>query len=131
MKTLIVEDDFTGRILLQQILLPYGDAHIAVNGLEAVSAYEQSLAQKDPYHLICLDILMPGGMDGKAVLREIRRIEDEQGIMPGDGAKVIMVTGISDKESIMSSFKDQCDAYLVKPINRAKLIEHLQSFTLI
>jgi CheY-like chemotaxis protein len=31
MKTLIVEDDFTSRLLLQEFLKSYGPSHIAVN----------------------------------------------------------------------------------------------------
>jgi two-component system chemotaxis response regulator CheY len=37
MKTLIVEDDFTSRLLLQEILKRFGEIHIAVNGKEAVA----------------------------------------------------------------------------------------------
>ena len=39
MKTLIVEDDFTSRLLLQASLSAYGECHIAVNGKEAVEAF--------------------------------------------------------------------------------------------
>ena len=42
MKTLIVEDDFTSRLLLQASLSPYGECHIAVNGREAVEAFQSA-----------------------------------------------------------------------------------------
>jgi two-component system chemotaxis response regulator CheY len=42
MKTLIVEDDFTSRLFLQKILSPYGECHIAVNGNEAVQAFQMA-----------------------------------------------------------------------------------------
>jgi len=32
MRTLIVEDDYTSRLLLQSLLSRYGECHIAVNG---------------------------------------------------------------------------------------------------
>ena len=38
MKTPIVEDDFTSRLLLQEFLKSYGPSHIAVNGQKAVEA---------------------------------------------------------------------------------------------
>ena len=38
MKTLIVDDDFTNRLILQESLQEYGPVHIAVNGVEAVEA---------------------------------------------------------------------------------------------
>ena len=69
MKTLIVEDDFTSRLLLQELLKKYGRSHIAVNGLEAVEAVRLALDENEPYDLICLDILMPQ-MDGQLALRE-------------------------------------------------------------
>jgi len=64
MKTLIVEDDFTSRLLLQEFLNPYGPSHIAVNGAEAVEAVTAALDAGEPYNLICLDIMMPE-MDGR------------------------------------------------------------------
>jgi two-component system chemotaxis response regulator CheY len=39
MKILIVDDDFTSRVLLQEMLSPYGQCHMAVNGREAIEAF--------------------------------------------------------------------------------------------
>jgi two-component system chemotaxis response regulator CheY len=44
MKTLVVEDDFTGRLILHTFLSRYGECHIAVNGREAVDAFGAALA---------------------------------------------------------------------------------------
>ncbi len=130
MKTLIVEDDFSSRLLLQGILQPYGECHIAVNGREAVSAFELALGGESPYDLVCLDIMMPE-MDGQETLRRIRKLEEDKGILMTDGVRVIMTTALDDKKNIMTAFRDQCDAYLVKPIDTRKLIEHLKSMQLI
>ncbi len=130
MKTLIVEDDFSSRLLLQGILQPYGECHIAVNGREAVTAFETALDGKAPYDLVCLDIMMPE-MDGQETLRRIRKLEEGAGILMSDGVRVIMTTALDDKKNIMNAFRDQCDAYLVKPIDTRKLIEHLKSMQLI
>ena len=59
MKILVVEDDFTSRILIHKLLAPYGDVHIAVDGKEAVAVVEKSLEDNAPYALICLDLMMP------------------------------------------------------------------------
>jgi len=37
-KTLVVEDDFTSRLLIQEILKSYGTVHAAANGKEALRA---------------------------------------------------------------------------------------------
>ena len=71
MKTLIVEDDFTSRLLLQGLLQPYGVCHICVNGREAIDAFKKALDEKESYNLVCLDIMMPE-IDGQAALKQIQ-----------------------------------------------------------
>lgn len=130
MKTLIVEDDLSSRLLLQKILSPYGECHIAVNGREAVTAFGMAKAEKKPYDLICLDIMMPE-MNGQEVLLEIRKIEKTEGTLVGNGVKIFMTTALDDKESVITAFREWCDAYLIKPISKAKLLEYCKSFGLI
>jgi two-component system chemotaxis response regulator CheY len=72
MKILVVEDDFTSRILLQRYLSSYGDCHIAINGKEAVGAFKDSLKENQPYDLICMDIIMPE-MSGQEALKNYTR----------------------------------------------------------
>jgi two-component system chemotaxis response regulator CheY len=129
-RALIVEDDFTSRLILQKFLTPFGESHIAVDGEEALVAIKLALANDVPYDLICLDIMMPK-LDGQGVLRELRRIEEENGRPVGKGAKVIMTTCLKDSHNIMSAFQEQCDAYLVKPIARAKLLDQLRRIGLL
>ncbi len=130
MRILIVEDDFVSRRLLHAILSPYGICDIAVNGREAVDAFKLAWDEKAPYDLICLDIMMPG-MDGHEVLQKIRIIEEEKGIYGKAGVKIIMTTALSDPRIIMKAFKEQCEAYLVKPIEKQKLLDAVKGLGLI
>jgi len=130
LKTLIVEDDFTSRLLLQQILKTYGPFHVAVNGMEAVEAVRTALEKEEPYDLICLDIMMPE-MDGQEALREIRALEEARGILSTKGARIVMITALSDMKNLSSAFGNLCDAYLVKPIEKAKLLSELRTLSLI
>jgi two-component system chemotaxis response regulator CheY len=130
LRILIVEDDFTSRVLLQEVMRSYGTCHVAVNGKEAIMAFEEAILSQNPYHLIFLDIMMPE-MDGQETLRLIRSIEQEHGIMIGRGVKIIMATSHGDSRNIMESFNELCDAYLVKPIQLEKLIKELHSLGLI
>jgi two-component system chemotaxis response regulator CheY len=130
MKILIVDDDFTSRVVLQEILSPHGEYHMAVNGQEAIEAFMLAWHEGLRYDLICLDIKMPD-VDGQVVLKGIRSMEESEGILPGNGVKIIMTTALSDKENVLTSFKELCDAYMVKPINKSKLLGYLQEFGLI
>ena len=114
MKILIVDDDFTNRLVLQKLLSRYGECHIAVNGKEAVAVVTNAVTEKVPHDLILLDIMMPE-MDGSEALQQIRKMEEEAGVRLGNGAKIIMVTSVDDRKKIIQSFSDQCEGYLVKP----------------
>ena len=130
MKTLIVEDDFTSRLLLQEILKRFGELHIAVNGKEAVAAVRAAMDAGTPYDLICLDIMMPE-MDGKEALEQIRGMEEARGIGFSHGATIFMTTALDRLKDVIQAFYGLCDAYLCKPIEKAKLLHELQTFRLI
>ena len=130
MKTLIAEDDFTSRLLLQEILKRYGTTHIAANGQEAVTAVSAALAAGQAYDLICLDMMMPE-MDGFEALDRIRRLEESWGIQPSRGAKVLVVTALDDLKDVAKAYQGLCDAYLVKPVEKSVLVDQLHKLDLI
>jgi two-component system chemotaxis response regulator CheY len=43
---------------------------------------------------------------------------------------VIMTTALSDSGNIIDSFTYKCDAYLIKPIDRKKLLREISSLGL-
>jgi two-component system chemotaxis response regulator CheY len=130
MKTLIAEDDFTSRLLLQEFLKSYGECHIAVNGKEAVDAVRVALEANDPYELICLDIMMPE-MDGHAALKEIRRMERAADIAWPNHVRIVMTTALADLPSVVNAIRGKCDFFLAKPVRKAKLLEELRKLALI
>ena len=130
MRFLITEDDFATRRLMQKYLSDYGNCDIAVDGAEAVAAFELSLDEHDRYDLIFLDIMMPK-MDGRKALQEIRRIEQEREVTYDSYVKVIMTTACEDSKNIMGSFNEGCEAYLIKPVERKKLINEMAKLGLI
>ena len=130
MKTLIAEDDFTSRLLLITLLKSYGQIDIAMNGKEAVEAVRLAIDADKPYDLICLDIMMPE-MDGQQALKVIRTLEETHGILLSHGVKVVMTTALDDLKNVGAAYHSLCDAYLTKPIHKAKLLEELRKLVLI
>ena len=130
MKSLVVEDDFAARKLMQRWLSQVSDCDIAVNGIEAVDAFNEALTNGDPYDLICLDIMMPQ-MDGHQALEAIRQIESEQGIVGLDSVKVIMTTALGDSKHVMGAFREGCEGYIVKPVKKQKLLTEMEKLGLL
>jgi two-component system chemotaxis response regulator CheY len=131
MKVLVVEDDFISRKLLTTLLGHYGECDIAVDGLEAVEAFKSAIADDRPYDLICMDIMMPN-LDGQEALKQIRAYEKEKGQDAASEVKVIMTTALDDPKNVMESlYKGGAVAYIVKPIDKKKLIDEVRKIGLL
>jgi two-component system chemotaxis response regulator CheY len=130
LRTLLVEDDFASRLLLQTFLSRYGECHVAVNGREAVETFRYGLERGQRYDLICMDIMMPE-MDGREAVRQVRALEEEHGIRSTNGAKIIMTTAVEDIKEVFHCFHELCDTYLTKPIDLSVLLSQMKAFHLV
>jgi DNA-binding response OmpR family regulator len=102
-KVLVVDDDPAIRQLLTDVLELEGhDVHLAVDGHDAVRAFEAIRPD-----FVVLDVMMPG-LDGYGVLRTIRGQE-------GDPVPVLMLTAAVDPGSATRARADGVDYYLAKP----------------
>jgi len=128
-RILVVEDELTSRELLKVILEPYGRIDTVSDGVEAIKAYNMALA-KEPYDLICLDIMLPN-MDGQQVLKGIRKIEGDKGILGPEAVKILMISALGDFENVTEAFSSQCTSYITKPIDADKIVAELRNLELI
>lgn len=130
MRALVVEDDFVTGMVMQEILSLYGEVEIAVNGVEGLDKYKESMEGGTKYDIIFMDIMMPG-MTGQEAVQEIRAYETKQGIHASSRTTIIMNTALDDFENIKKAFKNQVDGYFVKPFDKEKLVNILQEKNLI
>ena len=91
MKSLVVEDDATSRLVMQEYLSAFGDCDAVPHGKDALEAFAKAHDQGAPYELVCLDIMMPD-MNGHDVLVKLREYESKLDIGGLKGAKILMTT---------------------------------------
>lgn len=130
MRILIAEDDLVSRRFLSKFFVKYGECDTVVDGLETIDAFMLSLRDKNPYDLLLLDIMMPK-IDGVKVLKAIRDLEEQRGLLPKDRIKIIMVTALGEAELVKKAFEYGCEAYASKPIDTTKLVEVIKKLGLI
>lgn len=130
LKMLVVEDDFPSCEVLKEYLSEYGDCSTAADGAEGVQAFKAALEAGTPYELVCLDIMMPE-MDGHEALREMRRLEQAQGIRESKGVNVIMTTAKDRSRDMIQAFDEGCASYIIKPVDQKKLHTEIQKLGLI
>lgn len=130
LRILLVEDDFASRLVLHTFLSRYGECHIAVNGSEAVEAFCNAGRHGEHYDLICMDIMMPG-LDGIEAVRQIRSLEEADGVCSNSGAKIVMTTALDGIHDVARAWNELCDGYLVKPIDLSRLLLRMHAWNLV
>lgn len=126
MRILIAEDDNASARYMSGLLSRFGECVVCEDGELALAAYRLALEEGRPFQLVCLDIMMPR-MNGQEALEEIRRLERQNGALPGLGVKIIMTTALGDMRSVMSAYKGGATAYITKPILTERLYETICS----
>ncbi len=110
---LVVEDQRE----ISSIILKYIEAEgytssLAENGFEALKTFNE-----DSFHLVLLDIMMPG-ISGFEVLAEIRKISE---------TPVIMLTAKQEEVDRVKGFAVGADDYVVKPFSPRELMHRIKA----
>lgn len=116
-RILIVEDQADIRKLIR-MTLEFGDfeLHEAPDGESGLN-----LARAVRPHVMLLDVMMPGLLDGYQVCRHIKQDPQLRQI------QVIMLTARGQAADVAAGEKAGADAYLVKPFSPLELIDRVEA----
>ena len=117
-KFLIVDDNFTNRAALIELLSDQVACDTASNVEDAIEAYNSAQDEK-PYDLILLDVAMPN-TNGIECLRGIRKHER----LSNHRTPIIMVTAFPEYHD--ECFKEDCDDFILKPIQTDELLQKIE-----
>lgn len=109
---LIVEDELQiGEIVAKYLQRNDMTCYLVNNGFKALEQFS-----KETYHLVILDVMMPG-IDGFEVLDRLREVSD----LP-----IIMLTAKEEEVDRLKGFKKGADDYVVKPFSPRELVERVK-----
>ncbi|HEY0224611.1 MAG TPA: ATP-binding protein [Pseudolabrys sp.] len=121
---LVAEDNEINALLARALLVRLGHRPtIAGDGEAAVESWAVSRAAGSPYDLILMDVQMPV-MDGLEAARRIRAAEAEAGGRPTPMLALTANAYAEDREACLAA---GMDALLVKPLDRERLREALET----
>jgi len=106
---LVVDDEDIMREILEALLTREGyRVRLAASGAEGID-----LAKSTPFDAAIVDVMMPG-VDGIAVLEELRKIDDD---LP-----VLMITAFASVETAISAMKRGAFDYITKPFKNDEVL---------
>ena len=116
-KVLIVDDSMFVAKQISQILSSEGYEIVgtAKDGIEGHEKYKELHPNVD---LVTMDITMPN-MDGVTCLQKIIEFDPE--------AKIVMISALGKQDLVKQSLLSGAKNYIVKPLDRAKVLERISS----
>lgn len=124
MKILVIDKDPAISKLFEELPINITELQALRSGDAAIRGVKNALKRRDPFELIAIDIDLPD-MDGRQVIIEIRKMEQEFSTPGTDNAFVMMVTAQADEKSVKTSFAAGCNAFIVKPFKIETIVKTL------
>ena len=117
MRALIVDDDEDTRDLMVAVLEMHGAVvSVAIGGAHALAVFDLL----GP-HILLTDLAMPG-MDGLALVRELRRRGDL-------ATALVLISGHSGSSDVRRALASGFDAHLTKPVEVPALVALVRELT--
>ncbi len=115
MKVLLVEDnDRVARFVKKGLTEAGHTLDIAANGRDGLF-----MAASEPYDAIVMDRMLPGGVDGLAIIAALRE--------SGNKVPILILSALGDVDERIQGLKSGADDYLVKPFAFGELMARLEA----
>jgi two-component system OmpR family response regulator len=115
MKVLLVEDnDRVARFVKKGLTEAGHTLDIAANGRDGLF-----MAASEPYDAIVMDRMLPGGVDGLAIIAALRE--------SGSKVPILILSALGDVDERIQGLKSGADDYLVKPFAFGELMARLEA----
>jgi two-component system chemotaxis response regulator CheY len=125
-RILIVDDDESVHWYLKAILEPFARCEAVLSGEEGVRLFDAAHEEGAPYDAVFMDILMPA-MDGHQAAEIMRSHEEKLGVDKLFAFKLVMITSLVDDANVSRAFfQAHASCYIVKPLDKDKVIEELK-----
>ena len=123
-RVLVVDDQRGARKIISALMSAHGLVDLAENGQDALTLYNEALLDGWHYDLICLDLEMPGMLDGMKVVKCIRIHEDTLGVKAPSQVPIVIISAQKRPEDRVAA-QSLCGAneYITKPFNRSRIDE--------
>jgi len=126
LRFLIVDDDESVHLYLGTVLAKYAECDFALSGEDGVLKFDEAYEARRPYDVVMMDILMPG-MDGHQTAEMMRSRGEGKGISEINQFKLVMVTSLVDDTNVSKAFfNTHAACYIVKPLDKKKVLEELR-----
>lgn len=115
-RVLAMDDEPGVRTLLRRVFERNGwSITLTEDGAQTIEAHAEALRAGEPYDLLVVDLTVPGGIGGAAVLREVRRLQPD--------AKVIASSGYWSVEDAPGSKDAKFSGFLPKPYTLQEVMD--------
>ncbi|MBU0604580.1 MAG: response regulator [Gammaproteobacteria bacterium] len=114
-RIVLIEDQAEIRQLIR-MTLDFGDFEL-VEAADADAGW--TLIQDMQPHLVLLDVMMPGSMDGLALCRRLRADATTRGV------PVILLTARGQQRDMDAGMQAGADVYLTKPFSPMELLDRI------
>lgn len=115
LRTLVLDDDESTRVMLSSALRQLGHTVVALEDAETALATHE----RHPFALMVIDWILPG-MDGLTLCRKVRELPG------GEGIAIVVVTARTRPEDLDAVLRSGANDYIAKPVNPGELITRLR-----